>query len=277
MTLTQIGADGADVSQPGDGSAIEVKNLFYSYSGKENALENATFEIRRNDFLAVIGPNGGGKTTLIKIILGLLKPSSGIVRVLGKSPEKNSRKIGYVPQETSINMDFPISVFDVVKMGRLQPLKGLFSFSRDDSDHAAQALEFVGMKDFMKRRIGSLSGGQRQRVFIARALVSDPEILILDEPTASVDTQGQTELYERLAELNKEKTVIVVSHDLMVISGYVKSVACVNRSVYYHGHAELTPNMLEMAYNCPVDLVAHGFPHRVLKAHADMLNRGDEK
>lgn len=265
------------INEENSGPVIEVENLFYSYSGSENTLENASFEIRRNDFLAVIGPNGGGKTTLIKIILGLLKPSSGVVRVLGKSPEKNSRKIGYVPQETSINMDFPVSVFDVVKMGRLKPLKGLFSFAREDNDHTMRALEFVGMKDFMKRRIGSLSGGQRQRVFIARALVSDPEILILDEPTASVDTQGQTELYDRLAELNKEKTVIVVSHDLMVISAYVKSVACVNRSVYYHGHAELTPDMLEMAYKCPVDLVAHGFPHRVLKAHCEMINAEDKK
>lgn len=260
-----------------DTPAIEVKDLSFSYSGSENALENISFNIKQRDFLAVIGPNGGGKTTLIKMILGLLSPSSGYVRVLGKSPEKNSRKIGYVPQETSINMDFPISVLDVVKMGRLRPLKGIFSFGKEDTVLAMQALERMGMKDFAKRRIGSLSGGQRQRVFIARALVSDPEILILDEPTSSVDTKGQTELYERLLDLNSKKTVIVVSHDLMVISAYVKSVACVNRQAYYHGHAELTPKMLEMAYKCPVELVAHGFPHRVLHAHPGNTNTQEIK
>lgn len=249
--------------------AIETSNLGFSYLDSEPALENVNFIIPKNDFLAVIGPNGGGKTTLIKLILGLLQPTTGNIKVFGSTPEKSSHRIGYVPQETSINIDFPISVLDVVKMGRLKPFKGPFGTNKEDIEQSIHTLELLGMKDHLKRRIGSLSGGQRQRVFIARALVSDPDILILDEPTASVDTKGQTELYERLAELNSKKTIIVVSHDLMIISAYVKSVACVNREAYYHCHAELTPNMLEMAYKCPVDLVAHGFPHRVLQPHGD--------
>lgn len=249
--------------------AIALENLCFSYKDSDLILDNVSFRIPEHDFLAVIGPNGGGKTTLIKLMLGLLKPSSGNIRIFGGAPEKNSDRIGYVPQETSINIEFPISVLDVVKMGSLKPMKGPFSTKKEDIENAVHTLELLGMKDFLKRRIGSLSGGQRQRVFIARALTSDPDILILDEPTASVDTKGQTELYEKLAELNKTKTIIVVSHDLMVISAYVKSVACVNREVYYHSHAELTPNMLEMAYKCPVDLVAHGFPHRVLQSHGE--------
>ena len=251
---------------------IEIQDLNFSFNS-QFALRDVNLSISHGDFVAMIGPNGGGKTTLLKLMLGLLKANSGEVRIFNKPPQDVSHRIGYVPQDIHINKNFPISALDVVLMGTLKPGKGWSRHSHQDRQAALNALEQVEMKKFRDHRIGELSGGQKQRVFVARALVTDPELLFLDEPTASIDTRGQNEFYRLLKELNESITIIVVSHDLMVISGYVKSVICVNQRVHYHGHAELTGEMIEMMYDCtadetcPVELIAHGLPHRVLHQH----------
>jgi len=221
------------------------------------------------DFLAVIGPNGGGKTTLLKLMLGLLEPGQGSISILGLPPKEVARRIGYVPQEIGMNKSFPISVLHVVLMGRMKGGGGWWRFSKADRMFAQKALERVEMWEHRTYRLEELSGGQRQRVFLARALVAEPAILFLDEPTASVDTKGQADLYTFLKELNKAVTIVVVSHDLSIVSSYVKSVACVNQQLIFHDAPEITGEMLEMAYHCPVDLIAHGLPHRILRTHED--------
>jgi zinc transport system ATP-binding protein len=253
---------------------IETQNLNFSYNGHP-VIRDVNLSIQSGDFMAMIGPNGGGKTTLLKLMLGLLKADSGSIRIYGKAPKDVSYRIGYVPQDIHINQNFPISSLDVVLMGKLKPGRGWSRHTEEDRMEALQALERVGIGKYSNHRIGELSIGQKQRVFIARALVTDPDILLLDEPTASIDTKGQNEFYAILKELNHKITIIVVSHDLMVISRYVKSVACVNQSLHYHGHAELTGEMIEMMYDCkieetcPIELIAHGLPHRVLHKHED--------
>lgn len=251
---------------------IEIKNLNFSYNSHP-VLRDANLTVNQGDFAAMIGPNGGGKTTLLKLMLGLLDAASGTVRIFNQPPQDVSHRIGYVPQDVNINKNFPVSALDVVLMGRLKPGRGWSRYSPRDRRAAIHALDQVAMKKFHDHRIGELSGGQKQRVFVARALVTDPELLFLDEPTASIDTKGQNEFYSLLKELNKTITIIVVSHDLMVISESIKSVICVNRRLHYHGHAELTGEMIEMMYDCtadatcPVELIAHGLPHRVLHQH----------
>jgi zinc transport system ATP-binding protein len=247
---------------------VEIRDLWFSFNGVP-VIKEADLSVRQKDFLALLGPNGGGKTTLLKLILGLLKPNRGTVRVFGKTPSQVVQRMGYMPQNVSFNRDFPITVLDVVLMGRLRHSRNWSGYTRNDRVAAQRALERVGMWEYRKRRVGELSGGQRQRAFIARALVTDSELLLLDEPTASVDTKGQTDLYALLKILNETVTIIVVSHDLSVVSSYVKCVACINQRVFYHDAAEITEDMLEMAYHCPVELIAHGLPHRVLRTHED--------
>lgn len=254
---------------------IQTNDLWFAYN-HENVLEGVTFEITPNDFVAMIGPNGGGKTTLLKLLLGLLKPTRGSVRIFGQPPRQVSGRIGYVPQHAAVNPHFPVSVLDVVLTGCLTP--GI-KWPRTNSAQrrlALDALARIGVVDLADRRVGDLSGGQRQRVFIARALVGNPRILFLDEPTAGIDAQGQNELYCLLEALNAEDiTIVMVSHDMLAISTHVKSVACVNRQLHYHPHPELTHDMMEMMYHhppdqaCPVELLAHGVPHRVLRRHRD--------
>jgi len=253
---------------------VTLENVSFTYNG-EPVIQDVFLDISRGDFIAMIGPNGGGKTTLLKLILGLLKPDRGTIRVMDRPALTAAPSIGYVPQNVHINSGFPINALDVVLMGKLDPRKRWRRYSAADRREAREALKRLDMGNFASTKISELSGGQRQRVFIARALVTQPELLLLDEPTASIDTRGQAEFFKLLAEINREITILVVSHDLLVVSRYVKSVACVNKRLHYHDQAEITGEMLETMYSCtveevcPVELVAHGLPHRVLHEHHD--------
>lgn len=255
-------------------SIVKIKNLDFAYTG-ESVLESINLNVNDQDFLAITGPNGGGKTTLLKLILGLLAPCKGTIMINGKPPEKASSCIGYVPQNVHMNQSFPISALDLVLMGMLDPGRRFRRKQTRQKKAALEALSRLEIDNFANKKIGTLSGGQRQRVLIARALVSQPKLLLLDEPTASIDTKGQAEFYQLLAKLNKKITILVVSHDLLVISRYVNAVACVNKRLHYHGQAEITGDMLKTMYactieeTCPVELVAHGLPHRVLTPHRD--------
>ena len=235
--------------------------------GSVTALENVNFRLLPLDFVSVIGPNGGGKTTFLKVLLGLLSPQKGTVRVLGKDPAVSRQAIGYVPQQVSIDKQFPISVWDVTLMGRLGKERLPKKYSDEDREFAADALQKVKLYDLRDRQIGKLSGGQQQRVLIARALVTNPELLLLDEPTASVDSEIKQDIYELLVELNEKLTIVMVSHDIGVVSSYTKTIACLNRTLVYHDEKDITPEMLATTYQCPVDLIAHGVPHRVLATH----------
>ena len=257
-----------------ENSIVQIKNVWFAYNAK-TVLQDVSLDIQPGGFIAMIGPNGGGKTTLLKLMLGLLRPDQGSIKVLGGPTEKASHHIGYVPQDVHINRSFPITAIDVVLMGKLRPGRRWSFSSAQDRREALDALERMEIAACADSKIDALSGGQRQRVFIARALVAQPEILLLDEPTASIDARGQAEFYRLLKALNKDITILVVSHDLVAISTHVKSVACVNKRLHYHNQAEITGEMLEEMYPCieeevcPVELVAHGLPHRVLKRHQD--------
>ncbi len=250
----------------------DIEQVAFSYNDQV-ILENVNLKIFKGDFVAMIGPNGGGKTTLLKLILGLLLPSKGKIRIFDRPPQKASYHIGYVPQDIHINQNFPITAMDVVLMGKLLPGKRWQRNSLKDRQEAMAALGHMEMEAFADTKIGELSGGQRQRIFIARALVTRPRLLLLDEPTASIDSKGQADFFRLLETLNNEMTILMVSHDLLAISRHVKSVACVNRHLHYHNHTEITGDMLEIMYPCtieevcPVELVAHGLPHRVLQDH----------
>jgi len=245
---------------------ISLEDVWVQYNGV-TVLEDITLSVQNRDFLGIIGPNGGGKTTLLKVILGLIKPNRGRVTVLGGPPEEGRRFIGYVPQLTQFDREFPATALDVVLMGRLGRKGLLRRYTEEDMEIAYKALESVEILDLKDRQVGKLSGGELQRVFLARALAADPKILLLDEPTASIDEPTKTELYELLKGLNREITIILVSHDIGVISSYVDKIACLNRRLFYHGSKEITAETIEETYRCPVELLAHGVPHRVLKKH----------
>jgi len=214
-------------------SIIDIENLTFSYE-KQNVLENINLQVKSKDFLAIIGPNGGGKSTLLKLILGIYPLKQGKLSVFGQAPQNSLNKIGYVPQNTNINIDFPIKVIEVVMMGHVGGERPLFGYGKEEILCAMGALAQVDMQAFAESKIGALSGGQRQRIMIARALCAHPEILILDEPTASIDIQGQRSIYELLKVLNKSITIIVVSHDISVILGYANKAAHINKTLSYH-------------------------------------------
>jgi len=198
-------------------------------------------------------------------MLGLLKPDSGTIKIFGSDPEEGRRSIGYLPQYTHFDLNFPINVSDVVIMGRYKGL--LKKYSPEDRESAADALKTVEMFKYRNRHISMLSTGQLQRVLIARAIVKEPELLLLDEPMASLDPEMQISIYELLLELNKKMAVVFVTHDIGAISVYVDRIACLNRKLFYHGPKEGSLGKLEEAYRCPVEILAHGIPHRVLGRH----------
>ncbi len=225
-----------------DENIIEITDVNFKQD-TSRILEDINLEIKRGEFLGIIGPNGAGKTTLLKIILGLLKPTSGTIKLFGEDIHnfKDWYKIGYIPQHAlSFDANFPVNVFEVASMGRFSK-KGLFKkLGKEDMQVIDEALEIVGMKEYKNRRIGELSGGQQQRVFIARALSSQPELLILDEPTVGVDIAGQKEFYDFLERLNKEKkiTLVIVTHDIGNISSRIGKLACINKKMFSGCHPE---------------------------------------
>lgn len=230
---------------------ITISNLSYKYHRTE-VLENINLKINNDDFLAIIGPNGGGKSTLLKLILGLLTTQDGNI----EKKIKNNQ-VGYVPQNTNLNIDFPITALEIVLMGHISSKKRLFGYSKEDIACAMASLKQVGMKEFANRKVGDLSGGQRQRVFIARALCSNPKVMLLDEPTASIDVKGQREIYELLKELNKSICIVVVSHDISVLLNYAKNVAHINKNLVYHSLENIEKNInTQNDHLCEVELLS---------------------
>ncbi len=235
---------------------IKIENLSFAYNGSL-ILENVNLAIDRNDFASILGPNGGGKTTLLKIMLGLLRPNKGTIKILGLSPEQAHSKIGYVPQSFQFDRQFPVRVNDVVLMGRLGRPGGLGPFKKSDKSAAIDALHEVGLSELVTRPFSELSGGQRQRVLVARALVTDPEILLLDEPAAGMDVAIQEEFYALLKMLTQRLTVVLVTHDIGFVSTFVNRVVCVNREVVVHPTSEITGEMIYQLYGSDVRLVRH--------------------
>ncbi len=242
---------------------VKITGLNIGYE-KVPVLQNVNLEIFEKDFIGVIGPNGGGKTTLLKAILGLLKPFKGKIE-FRKDIDNKKKPIGYLPQVKHIDRKFPITVFDVVCSGEI--MAGAFKSKKLIKERADHLLEEMGVSNIRNKAIGDLSGGQMQRVFLCRALLSNPRLLILDEPDTFVDNRFEGELYERLRLLNEEIAIVLVSHDVGTISSYVKTIACVNGDLHYHPSNHISQEQLD-GYNCPIQIISHGeIPHTVLKHH----------
>lgn len=235
---------------------ISIRDLWFAYDGAP-VLEGIDLDIERGEFLGLIGPNAGGKTTLLKLMLGLLTPSRGRISVMGTTPAKARRRIGYVPQRAAFPRDFPINVEETVLLGRLGVDRGPGRFSRSDHNEARAALEAVEIGHLRRRSLYELSGGQLQRVLIARALACKPRVLLLDEPTANIDVRAEEDIFALLKGYNEEMTIVVVSHDIAFISTYVSRVACLNRQLVCHQAAELDGSLIEGLYGKPVHLIQH--------------------
>jgi len=229
-------------------------------------LDDISFEIKKNDFIGVIGPNGGGKTTLVKLILGLVKPVKGKVTYFIPHDKGNSR-IGYLPQIHAFDKKFPIIVQDVILSGLPARKKLISRHSAAEKEKAKYWMEHLGIISLKNKPIGKLSGGEMQRVFLCRSLISEPELIILDEPDTYVDNLFERELYEELQSLNDRMAILLISHDVGTITSYIKSIACVNKHLHYHPSNIITDKQLA-SYNCPVQIITHGdVPHTVLGKH----------
>lgn len=236
--------------------AIEIRDVSFSYDGAF-VVRNASLTVDCGEFVTIVGPNGGGKSTLLRLVLGLLRPDSGSISVFGCRPEESKPRMGYVPQHSETDPSFPATVLDVVLMGRLGHTRTFGTYTRDDNNAAARALADVELSELSHRPFSKLSGGQRQRTLIARALVSEPDVLLLDEPAASLDIAMEKELYDILHRLQERLTVLLVSHDLAFVSGFTDTVACVNRTVAVHTTSEVTPELINELYGRDVRFVRH--------------------
>ena len=246
---------------------LQLTGIAAGYDRKQ-VLTDVHLTVYEKDFLGVIGPNGGGKTTLMKIILGLLKPTAGRLQFFHEGKEVPEISMGYLPQYNSIDKKFPISVYEVVLSGLNRQKSLLHPFSAEQHEQVRQTIARMGLEGLEKRSIGQLSGGQLQRALLGRALVSNPQVVILDEPNTYIDQRFQAVLYSLLQEINQERAVILVSHDIGSVLQCVKSIACVNGTLDYHPDTEVPPEWLEEHFGCPIDLLGHGnLPHRVLKCH----------
>lgn len=239
-----------------NGVVIDIRDLSFGYDGAE-VLSDVSLEIHDGDFVCVVGPNGGGKTTLLRLALGLLEPTTGSIRVFGQPPREAAPLIGYMPQQSLLDPRFPVSALDVALMGRLGRRPQFGPFRRADRQAAMVALDRVELADLRDRPFAALSGGQRQRVLIARALACEPRLLLFDEPTAGLDVHVEGEFLELLRELNKQLTIIIVSHDLGFVSSYVDHVVCVSRIVHTHPTSELTGEMIASLYGGEVRMIRH--------------------
>jgi zinc transport system ATP-binding protein len=243
---------------------FEMYSLSASY-GANLVLQDVNFKVNENDFIGVIGPNGGGKTTLLRVILGLVKPITG--KMVFNYELLNGNSIGYLPQMSTGDINYPVTVTDIILSG-LMIRKGIISrMSASDKKKAENVIDELGLSGMSESTLNELSGGQMQRVFLARAIIGNPRLLLLDEPGNFVDTTFENDFYEKLKDLNKRMAILMVSHDVGTISSHIKSFACVNRSLHYHPSPEITNEDL-LAYGCPIQLVTHGnVPHTVLKYH----------
>lgn len=248
---------------------IEIKSLNVGYEGR-TVLHDVNLNVYDRDFLGIIGPNGGGKTTLVRCILGLLASQSGQIIFHPRRPRPAGQglSIGYLPQYTSIDRKFPISVQEVILSG-LSGLKDpMARFTKEDRLLAQQVARRMGLSGLERRPIGTLSGGQLQRTLLGRAVISDPEVVILDEPSTYLDRHFEAQLYQLLTDLNRQCAIILVSHDIGTVLRQVKSIACVNGTLDYHPDTGITAEWLERNFQCPIDLLGHGnLPHRVLGRH----------
>jgi zinc transport system ATP-binding protein len=244
---------------------LEMNSLSASY-GAEIVLQDINFRVSENDFIGVIGPNGGGKTTLLRVILGLMKPISGQIVFNNELIDSNS--IGYLPQISTGDVNYPVTVADVVLSGMMIRKKILSRMSAIDKKRAFEVINELGLSGMEHSSLNELSGGQLQRVLLGRAIIGNPKLLLLDEPGNFVDSTFENDFYEKLKELNKRMAVLMVSHDIGMISAHVKSYACVNRKLHYHPSSEISNEQL-LAYGCPIQLITHGeVPHTVLKQHS---------
>ena len=243
---------------------FEINSLSASY-GAGLVLEDVNLIVRENDFIGVIGPNGGGKTTLLKIILGTLKPVSGKLTFINELLKATS--IGYLPQISTGDLYYPVTVTDIILSGLMIRKAVISRMSSDDRKRAGAVIDELGLKEMAGSSLSELSGGQLQRVFLGRAIIGDPRLLLLDEPGNFVDSSFESDFYEKLKELNSRMAIMMVSHDVGIISSHIKSFACVNRRLHYHPSHEITNDDL-LAYGCPIQLITHGeVPHTVLKMH----------
>lgn len=248
---------------------IEIKNLNVKY-GNNIALKDANLTICQSDFIGVIGPNGGGKTTLLKAILGLIEPTSGKI-IFSEELKDKGGDIGYLPQVNKFDQSFPITVEEVILSGLARRSRWAKPYNKKDRDKLNQITDELGIQKLVSKAIGELSGGQMQRVFLGRALISNPKLLILDEPDTYVDNKFEHELYEMLLKLNDRMAIMLISHDVGTITTYVKSIACINTTLHYHPSNIISPEQLK-GYNCPIQIITHGeVPHTVLGKHKDTL------